>query len=207
MADGPRIPFTELLKTVPGVFGIRLEEEPKHELVEKVGDIEIRRYAPATLAEVTVPGEHERAVDEAFDRLAKYIFGENHPRGREAMARGAAEGERMSMTNPVFQAEDGQGWVMSFFLSNETLPEDAPAPKDPGIRLRREPEHLVAVLRYSGNNSEQKMQEARAALLAQLREQGRYQPEESVRWAQYDAPFVIPFLKRNEALVAVSPRA
>jgi hypothetical protein len=93
-----KIPFTELLKSVPGFFGIRLEEEPKYDVIETLGDVEVRRYAPALIARLTVPGRFEEAVDQAFDRLARYIFGEN-------------SGEvKLAMTVPVEQKPEGSVW-------------------------------------------------------------------------------------------------
>ena len=67
-----KLPFTEILKSVPGFFGIRLEEQPKYEVIETIDeDVEIREYQPALLARLTIEGEHDKAVDEAFDRLAR----------------------------------------------------------------------------------------------------------------------------------------
>lgn len=208
-----KLPFTEILKSVPGFFGIRLEEEPKYEVVEHVGpaeDIEIRRYAPALLARVTVAGDHDAAVDEGFDRLARYIFGENRPAGlaelRARAAEGAGGGEQMAMTIPVRQEQAAGGWTIGFFLSNDLEASGAPQPNDPEIELVCEPVRVVAVLRYRGNNSDERRLEATRELLAALAEDPRWRVDDEVSWAQYDAPFVIPFLKRNEAQVAVKPR-
>ncbi len=46
-----------LLLSACSVFGIRSgTEEPAHGLVERLGDVEIRRYAPRTAAETPFPG-------------------------------------------------------------------------------------------------------------------------------------------------------
>ncbi|MDC0720631.1 SOUL family heme-binding protein [Nannocystis bainbridge] len=219
-----KIPFTEILKSVPGFFGIRLEEQPKYEVVETLDDVEIRHYAPALLARLTVEGEHDKAVDQAFDRLARYIFGENHPQVRMAMTvpveqhpegePGALavptephpEGERMAMTVPVVQKQGGNGWTVAFFLSNELFTSEAPRPDDPAIELIHEPARTVAALRYRGNSSENKREDSRRRLLAALANHPRWQIAENVYWAQYDAPFTLPFAKRNEALVELESR-
>jgi hypothetical protein len=80
-------------------------------------------------------------------------------------------------------------------------------PLDPGIELVREPVRIVAVLRYSGNNSDERRLEATRELLAALAADPRWRADDEVSWAQYDAPFVIPFVKRNEAQVPVARRA
>lgn len=207
MANPVPVPFVELLKTIPGFFGIRLEEEPRHEVIDHVGDVEIRRYAPALLAELALPGDHDEALDAAFDRLARYIFGGNSKRADLPMTNPVyqGKGERLPMTTPVVRKPDGSGWTVAFFLTND-LSEEAPRPDDPGIRLVRAPAHLIGSLRYRGNNNEERMHDARAELLAALRDHPKYQVNSDVYWAQYDAPFVLPFVKRNEAQVELRER-
>ncbi|PCC73289.1 SOUL heme-binding protein [Nannocystis exedens] len=204
-----KIPFTELLKSVPGFFGIRLEEQPKYDVVETIDDVEIRRYQPALLARLTVEGEHDKAVDEAFDRLARYIFGENSKQIRMSMTAPVEqhpEGERLAMTSPVLQKQGGRGWTVAFFLSNDLFTSEAPRPDDPAIELVHEPARTVAALRYRGNSSEDKRKDSRQRLLAALEDHPRWRIAEDVYWAQYDAPFTLPFAKRNEAMVELEPR-
>lgn len=197
-----RLPFKELLKSVPGFFGIRLEEEPRYDVVDKDGEIEVRRYAPALLAEVTVARQHDAALDEGFDILAKYIFGENGRREQFGTER-AQDGETMEMTTPVTHRHADGAWTISFFLGNDMTPAEAPAPKDPRVKLRLEEARTVAVARYTGNNDKEKRTAARAALLQWVDASSKWSLDGQVFWAQYDAPFVIPFLKRNEAQVEV----
>lgn len=205
-----KIPFTEILKSVPGFFGIRLEEQPKYEVVETFEDVEIRKYAPALLARLTVPGEFDTAVDQAFDRLARYIFGENSREARMAMTspvqQQPADSERMAMTSPVVERQDGDGWTLAFFLSNDLNTSGAPKPDDRAIDLVHEPERMVAALTYRGNNTEAKREDSRKRLLATLARHPRWRVDEAVYWAQYDAPFTLPFCKKNEAMVEVEPR-
>ncbi len=207
MADSLHIPFVEILKSIPGIFGIRLEPEPAYQVVERLGDVEVRRYAPALLAEVTVDGPHEAAVNEGFERLARYIFGGNAGGVRSAMTVPVVQrqGETLPMTTPVVQRPGDGAWTISFFLSNDLAPEQAPQPTDPSIRLVRSPERLTATLRYRGTNTDEQRHDARRELLAALEHQSHYRVVSEVVWAQYDGPFVLPFVRRNEAQVEVSP--
>lgn len=198
--------FADLLKSIPGVFGIRLEEEPKYEVIDKFDDVEIRQYAEALLAQVTVPGEHDEALNKAFTILAGYIYGQNQSEERLSMTSPVLQeqdGERMSMTVPVLQTQSGDGWTVSFFLSNTMRADEAPVPIDPSVKLVVEPMSTIASHRYSGNNSLEARNAARQKLLDALSGQKRWRVVENVVWAQYDQPFAIPFLKRNEAQVAV----
>lgn len=210
MSKPTTIPFKEMLHSIPGFFGIRLEEEPRYEVIETLDDVEIRRYAPALLAQVTVIGEHKDAVNDAFRILAGYIFGGN------------STGEKMDMTSPVLQQVEhaslsasapviqnpsGEGWTVSFFISNELTPQTAPRPDNPAVTLVQSPETVVGALRYSGNNSDESRVEKRQELLSALAGHRHWQVADDVAWAQYDQPFSIPFLKRNEVMVPLSTTA
>ncbi len=66
----------------------------------------------------------------------------------------------MAMTGPVVEKPGGDGWTMTFFLSND-LETAAPRPNDDDIELVSEPERLIAALRYRGNNTEEARAEFR----------------------------------------------
>lgn len=206
MSSSHKPPFKEMLQAIPGFFGIRLEEEPTYEVVEAIGDVEIRRYQPVTLAQVTVPGPHDQAMDAAFEKLADYIFGGNERRREMSMTTPVVQrpsGETMSMTTPVRQQAAGDGWTVAFFLANGMSPDEAPKPDDPAIEIVQQPAMLVGALRYTGNNDDEARLEAKRRLLATLAGEPRWVFDSEVSWAQYDQPFAIPFLKRNEAHVAL----
>ena len=210
MGEKLRVPFREIVKSIPGFFGIRLEAEPKYEVVARRGEVEIRRYLPATVAEVTIAGPHDDAVDEGFRRLAAYIFGKNVSSDELAMTVPVYQRhERLPMTTPVTQKGQAGAWTLAFFLGNVMRVDDAPKPIDPSITLRTEPERLVASLRYSGTNNDDRRSAARRKLLDALLTDREFDVAEDVYWAQYDAPFVLPFVKRNEAQVEIvrRPRA
>lgn len=44
----------------------------------RLDGVEIRHYGPRLAAETTVEASEERARNEGFRRLARYIFGANH---------------------------------------------------------------------------------------------------------------------------------
>lgn len=191
------IPLKTYLESIPGFFGIRLEEEPEFEILraEDEDGLEIRRYLSTVQAQTFVETvSRDEAVDEGFRRLAGYIFGKNH------------EAREMSMTTPVLQTQIQQsektGWLVSFILPSEVSVSEAPAPEDDRVKIVTVAPKSVAVLRYSGNNSEGRMTE-KAKELRQLLAGADYPPASDVVWAQYDQPAAIPFLKRNEVMIEV----
>jgi len=199
-----------LLLSACSVFGIRSgTEEPPHSLVERLGDVEIRRYAPRMAAETTVPGDAYGARGEGFRRLAGYIFGGNQGRVRIEMTApvaqsGALPGERIAMTAPVAQASDAEGWVIRFFLPAGLA--DAPKPNDDRVRIVPVPAETVAVLRFGGLASDTAIAAQRATLLATLAGT-RWRPAaDPVTWF-YDPPWTLPPLRRNEVAVPVAEAA
>lgn len=48
------IPLSEILKSIPGVVGIRLEDELPFTLIREEGELELRHYDKFTLARTNV---------------------------------------------------------------------------------------------------------------------------------------------------------
>lgn len=204
-----------LLLGACSAFGIRSgTEEPRYSVAGRVGDVEIRRYAPRLAAETTVPGDAYDARGEGFRRLAGYIFGGNQKRARidmtapvaQSTAGASARGERIAMTAPVAQAPVAQasgdgGWVIRFFLPAAL--SDPPAPNDARVRIVPVPEQTMAVLRFSGTAGEDVVASRRAALLAALSSTAWHPAGEPVTWF-YDPPWTLPPLRRNEVAVPVT---
>lgn len=188
-------PKMELFKSIPEIFGIRSHEEPHYRVIAVEGDIEVRRYPAATIASITLQGTFDEYREEAFEHLAAYIFGENtSPEGSEKIA----------MTVPVIQKQNQDNWTMSFILPEKYNFERPPEALDPAIRLSRLEPRLIAAVEYSGSNDMDRMNEHKNILERWLAKHPEYKANGAVYWAQYDAPFVIPFLKRNEAMLEIS---
>lgn len=184
------LPISEILKSIPGAVGIRLEDELPFTLLKKEGDFELRHYDEFTLARTVVNDSFDNAGDKAFKRLAEFIFGEN------------TEHAVSKMTTPVFMDKKSDGWVMSFYLGPEY---EHLKPVDSTVYVEKHPSKDVAVYRYSGNQTEEAMYESKAKLLQFIKDQG-LTANSDVWWAQYDQPFSIPATKRNEALVKLAKR-
>src|SRR2546421_4281879 len=82
------------LESALAVFGIRsVYEQPRHDVTERIGAVEIRAYGPRLAAETTVAAANEEAGrSEAFRLLVRYIFGGNLERADIAMTSPVATG-------------------------------------------------------------------------------------------------------------------
>jgi hypothetical protein len=202
------LPFNEILKSIPEFLGFRVNEEPSYHVVSKEGSIEVRRYPSMTTASVTVDKNFDNYREEAFRRLASYIFGENSGKSSLSMTAPVLQmkshPEKLPMTAPVLHETNGAGWTMSFLLPAKLTAESAPQPIDPKISLKDIPSRTIVALRYSGSNSLEMMDKQQKKLQAWLVGHiDAYRPLYEPFFAQYDAPFILPFLRRNEVQVEV----
>lgn len=182
-------------------------EEPVYEVRHTVGKIEYRKYAAYLIAETLVQGEadFESAGNEGFRRLFRYISGGNTAQSKIAMTAPVSQvagSEKIAMTVPVQQTDSGAGWRIAFTLPAKYSLDTAPVPTDPRVRIVQVPAKLFAVLRYSGRWTESNYTASRDELLAAL-SAAKIGVRGEPQLARYNAPFVPPFMRRNEVLVEV----
>jgi hypothetical protein len=197
-----------VLLSACSVIGVRSgTEEPRFEVVDRQGEVEIRRYAPRLAAETTVAAATEEAArSEGFNRLAGFIFGKNRGAAKIAMTAPVAQApERIAMTAPVAQEVAAEGWTIRFFMPARYTRDTLPEPQDARVRIVEVPGATMAVLRYAGVPSAGAVAARRAALLAALRD-GAWQPAGEPEDWFYDPPWTLPPLRRNEAVVPVTRR-
>lgn len=183
-------------------------EEAGYNVVKKEGKFEIRDYAPHILAETIVDGDIEQAGSKAFNRLFRYISGDNRSREKVAMTAPVSQeprGEKIEMTAPVGQRGAGEQWAVSFMMPASYTLETLPEPDDPKISLRQVPAHRMAAVRYSGFWSEKKYLRYKKKLEAWVQEEGLTIVGDPV-WARYNSPFTPWFLRRNEILIPVDAK-
>jgi len=178
----------------------RATEEPKFNVVRKLGDIELRNYAAYVVAEVLVEGPAEQAGNQAFPILAGYIFGKNKGARKMEMTtpiNQTAEPVKLEMTAPVTQTVTSGGFVVQFVLPKEVSLTNAPEPLDPRIKLRGVPPAELAVICYSGFWSDANYNKHLALLRAGLKKANLAWEGEAV-YSRYNAPFTPWFMRRNE---------
>ena len=180
-------------------------EEPQWTLVYEDGAFSIRDYAPTVVAETHVSGERGAAINAGFRRLARFIFGGNEPNREIAMTAPVAqrpEGERIAMTAPVSQVASNEGWVVTFYMPPGSRLEDMPRPLDDSVVLREEAARRVAVLRFSGLATQSNL--ARHADELRQRVEGRGEVASGdVSYAFYNPPWILPWARRNEVMIAL----
>ena len=206
--DELQIPLTEKLKSIPDFFGLNFNEQPKFTLMKEDGAFEIRQYEPLLIAKTTVEGgDFEKANEEAFMKLAGYIFGKNKTSETLPMTSPVLkqEGQKIPMTSFVLQdlpkTKDAKGLTMSFVLPSEITAKTAPIPLDSSIQIQEIPAQTWAVVKFSGRNGRHEIEEKSQELQKWLVLDGQKVDLETMRVAQYDSPSTIPFLRKNEVQI------
>ena len=194
------------VESLVGVFGIRLYEEARFDVIDRVGDrVEIRRYGPRLAAEVDLAVAGEAGRSDAFKLLFAYIAGANRASvsGNDRIAMtvpvDVSGKERLAMTAPVQTSETNGTLKMRFLLPAKYSRENAPTPLNHRVRLVTTSNETIAILRFSGSGHD--FAERQTELMASLVGL-KWRPSGEPYTLNYDAPFTLPFLRRNEAAVA-----
>jgi hypothetical protein len=175
-------------------------EEPAYQITAKLGDVEMRQYAPYVVAEVLTTGSATEAGNKAFRILASYIFGNNKGEKKLAMTAPVtqtAAPKKLEMTAPVTQSAAPGGYLVQFVLPKGVTLDTAPEPIDERIVLRQVQPMRVAVIRYSGFWSDANYNSHLAQLEQILKNAGVKWSGEPI-YSRYNPPFTPWFLRRNE---------
>ncbi len=180
-------------------------EKAKFEIIESDLDFEIRKYAPQIVAETLVEGDFEDVGNEGFRRLYDYISGNNRKKQSIPMTAPVTqevESQKIAMTAPVNQVKQNNKWRITFMMPSEYLMEELPEPVNEQVVLKKDPERIVAAIKYSGTWSKSRYNEKKSLLEDFIADRGLKVTGQAI-WARYDPPFMPWFLRRNEILIPV----
>jgi hypothetical protein len=183
-------------------------EEAKYTVIEKSDEFELRAYSPKILAETMVSGSMDEASGAGFRVIADYIFGNNTSTsgGNEKISMTAPvtiepKSEKISMTAPVTMEQTGEQWRMHFVMPSQYTLATLPKPNNPAVTLREVPASNYAVIRFSGFAGEDKIARKTADLITWLSSKG-ITPIGKSELSRYNPPWTLPFLRRNEVMIA-----
>jgi hypothetical protein len=191
-----------LLSFVLGGCAVSVEE-PKFTTTLKDGDFQLRDYPPLTVAEVRVSGGQWGAANRGFRLLANYIFSGNAKQQKIEMTAPVTQQRIAPQDLPVNEQAEGNDWIVRFIMPAGFTPATLPSPNDRRVKLLEMPATRYAVVAFSGwalpfiVRSETK----RLQRWVQVRQ---LQPTGPISLAQYDPPWTIWFLRRNELMEPVA---
>lgn len=188
----------DLRKEVRNVFLSTPEglDTPLYTLLKQTEAYEIRKYDAYSVCSTPLTGTEGSADQEivdpissgnSFNVLASYIFGKNSRK------------EKMSMTTPVIMEKN----IMEFVLSKGMSSETAPFPDADNIKIKDVPSEIVAAREFTGIATEGEVSRQRAFLEDSLLSDGIMYDNLSFKVLQYNPPYTLPWVRRNEVTVRV----
>jgi effector-binding domain-containing protein len=183
-------------------------EQPKYQVVESSGNIEIRDYAPMIVAEAEVAGDRRDAIGKGFRIIADYIFGNNTAAQKVPMTAPVTQqgSEKIAMTAPVTQQGDGNIWRVRFVMPSSYTMEALPKPNNPAVKLKEIGAKRYAAIRFSGMADEDSLKR-RTKELNEFISAKNLTPLSAPTYAFYNPPWTLPFLRRNEVMVEIPASA
>ncbi len=139
--------------------------------------------------------------------LFDYISGNNRSQESIKMTapvtqQPAEQSERIAMTAPVMQEQGEDSYLVSFMMPGNYTSDTIPLPENPSVTIVQRERKEVAVLRFAGYATEEKIKKKQARL-KELLHKDNYQIEPSFYLALYNPPWTPPFMRRNEAMFLV----
>jgi hypothetical protein len=179
-------------------------ETPSYAVSSKSGNLEVREYGPTIVAEATVAGERDKAMQRGFRIIADYIFGNNLSSTKVAMTAPVMQqpSEKIAMTAPVIQKASGKSWNVRFVMPSEYTMETLPKPVNPKVALIEVPAMRFAAIRFSGFAGQDSLDKNESQLRAFMAERG-LTATSAPQYAFYNAPWTLPFMRRNEVMIEV----
>ena len=168
-------------------------EQAKYIVTKKEKIYEIRKYPKHIVAQTTVKGPYEEALNQGFRNVADYIFGGN------------VKKQSIAMTAPVLEKKEGEARVISFVMPSSYTIDSLPTPLNSNVKIVTIPEKKFAVIRFSWYRSEKRIKEIGDKLLAVLLRDG-VEHKGSTVYAGYNAPGTPPWLIRNEVLIELKQK-
>ena len=166
-------------------------ESAPYSVVLSNGDYELRDYPELEIVQTQMPDSGANGGNAGFGKLFRYISGNNKSQ------------ESIAMTTPVFISPEPR--AMAFVLPAKSSPEQAPAPLDSSLSLKKIPAGRFAVLRFSGARSAAKESQSLALLRTWIAEKGLVAVESPV-FGYFDPPWTPSFLRRNEVMLRLIPK-
>lgn len=182
-------------------------EQPNYHVLSADQNIDIRRYEPMIIAEVVTYGDRETSIRDGFRLLADYIFGNNTVRETIPMTAPVQQekSKKIAMTAPVQQEpiDDAfDAWNVHFIMPSEFTMKTLPKPNDDRVLLKQIPSKTYAVITFSGVASKKTITSHKTQLLNYIKT-NNIQTIGSPRYAFYNPPWTLPFLRRNEVMIEI----
>ena len=176
-----------ILGGVISFFSFRFKgiETPNYKVIKTLGDVEIREYPQMILAQTKLGGKrYDTNGNNGFGVVANYIFGGNQQK------------QKIAMTAPVIMNMSDTDASMSFVMPSQYQLSELPSPNSTAVSLVSQDSMTLAVLRFGGFSSDEKIAK-HAQILTEVLEKNNIRTKGSLLFMGYNAPWDV-INRRNE---------
>ncbi len=176
-----------ILGGVISFFSFRFKgiETPNYKVIKTLGDVEIREYPQMILAQTKLGGSrYDSNGNKGFGTVANYIFGGNQQQ------------QKIAMTAPVIMNMSDTEASMSFVMPSKYQLAELPTPNTTAVSLVSQDSMKLAVLRFGGFSSDEKIAK-NAQILTQVLKDNNIRTKGSLLYMGYNAPWDL-INRRNE---------
>jgi hypothetical protein len=106
------------------------------------------------------------------------------------------------MTSPVNIEPNAGQWTVSFVMPSTYTLNSLPKPLNPKVQLREIPAVKRAVIQFSGFYNAQKVAD-KTLELEQWMKTRNLEAASAPKFARYNPPWTLPFMRRNEVMIDV----
>ena len=160
---------------------------PKYRVIKKLGEVEIREYPSLILAQTSLKkSDYDEEGSNAFRTVAGYIFGGNQSQ------------QKIAMTAPVIMSM-GDSSSMAFVMPSEYKMQDLPTPSNNQVKLIQENAKILAVIRFGGYSSSDKIKKYADQLYLELKN-NKLETRGQLLYMGYNAPWDVTN-RRNEVAI------
>ncbi len=193
-------------------------EEPNYTVLSHIDDFELRHYDAQLVAQTWVSGDQDTASRQGFKILADYIFGNNTaPSGESSKISMTAPvtmqsdnqhqgmSQKIAMTAPVSMQQDDGKWSVQFTMPSQYTMQTLPKPNNPDVKILQVPAQTYGVIKFSGLAGSKKVAKKTEMLNSWMQNQ-QLMVVGTPELARYNPPWTLPFMRRNEVLIAYQPK-
>lgn len=193
-------------------------EEPSYTVLSQVEDFELRRYDEQLVAQTWVSGDQDTASRQGFKILADYIFGNNTaPSGESSKISMTAPvtmqsdnlngqaSQKIAMTAPVSMQQNNGKWRVQFTMPSQYTMQTLPKPNNPDVKIVQVPAQTYGVIKFSGLAGSKKVAKKTETLKSWMQTQ-KLMITGTPELARYNPPWTLPFMRRNEVMMAYQPK-
>jgi hypothetical protein len=178
-----------LLAQVYSTMSTEKTEQHTYQVLKSYDNFEVRKYEPAIFSSVKMRSKtYEESSGKGFRVLAGYIFGGNKTN------------ESIAMTSPVTM-ELGETMTMKFMVPKGYDMNSLPEPNDKSITFEKQPEKIIAAIKFDGWASNEKIAK-HIELLRDALAKAEIKHTNTFSYLGYNPPYEV-INRRNEVVVEV----